>query len=227
MPVNIGKCTNLSDLDLSYNKLRGPIPPEVGELANLALSFNISNNFLHGPIPLELSKMTMVQAINVSANKLTGYIPSGIRSCKELEYLNLSSNALEGPIPMSLDELQSLEDVDLSCNNLSGGIPMSLVSLKMLIKLNLSFNNLSGEVPKGGVFKKLGATAFMGNLGLCGPWVSLSPCSTHKHKDVSHLEKVTIPIIAVAVLVVFCLILGFLWRQFCKRHTLRTSLNVE
>jgi hypothetical protein len=220
---------NLLDLDLSYNMLSGPIPPEVADLANLALSFNLSNNLLHGPIPLEVSKMTMVQAIDISANRLTGYIPSGLGSCKELEYLNLSCNALEGPIPMSLDELQSLQDMDLSSNNLSGGIPMSLANLKVLIHLNLSFNNLSGEVPKGGVFKKVGATTFVGNPGLCGPWVSLSPCSAHKHKSVSHLKRVIIPIVAVAVIIVLCLFLGFLWRRNCKRHTpieVGASLNV-
>jgi hypothetical protein len=33
---------------------------------------------------------------------------------------------------------------------------------------------------------------FMGNLGLYGPWVSLSPCFSHKHKSVSHLKMVII-----------------------------------
>ena len=49
----------------------GHIPPEVANLANLALSFNISNNLLNGPIPLGLRKMNMVQAIDIYANQLT------------------------------------------------------------------------------------------------------------------------------------------------------------
>jgi hypothetical protein len=73
---------NLLQLDLSYNRLSGHIPPEVAGLANLAFYFNLSNNLLHGPVPLELSKMTMVQAIDISANQLTGYIPSALEAAK-------------------------------------------------------------------------------------------------------------------------------------------------
>jgi hypothetical protein len=220
---------NLLLLDLSHNKLSGHIPPEVAGLANLAFYFNLSNNLLQGPVPSGLTKMTMLQAIDISANGLIGYIPSALGSCVEVEYLNLSYNALDGPIPVSLGELQSLQEMDFSSNNLSGGIPKSLENLKMLRHLNLSFNKLSGEVPRGGVFKDLGATAFMGNLGLCGPWVGLSPCSTHKHKSVLHLKRVIIPVVAVIATVVLCLFMGILWRQNHKRHTLReveASLNV-
>ena len=71
MPISLAKCTNLLDLDLSYNLLSRPIPPEVAYLANLALSFNISNNLLNGPIPLGLRKMNMVLAIDIYANQLT------------------------------------------------------------------------------------------------------------------------------------------------------------
>jgi hypothetical protein len=229
IPVGLGKCVNLLLLDLSYNKLNGEIPLEIIGLANLAFYFNLSNNLLEGSLNLKLSKMTMVQAIDISANGLTGYIPSGLGSCKELEYLNLSCNSLEGPIPMSLGELQSLQCMDFSSNNLSGGIPTSLANLKMLNQLNFSFNNLSGQVPKGGVFKNLGATAFMGNLGLCGPWVSLSSCSAHKHKSVSHLKRVIIPVVVAAVIVVSCLFMGLLWRQNHKKNIpieVGASLNV-
>eukprot|EP00253_Pinus_taeda_P009317 PITA_09317 len=229
IPKDLGKCVNLLLLDLSYNKLSGDIPPEVGSLANLAFYFNISNNLLEGPLPLEITKMTMLQAIDISVNQLSGYIPSGFGSCRELEYINLSYNALAGQIPTSLGELQSLEVLDFASNNLSGGIPMSLANLKMLKELNLSFNNLAGEVPKGGVFKKLGSKAFMGNPGLCGPWVSLSPCSTSKHKGVSNLKRVIIPIVVVTIIGVSCLFFIFLWRRNHKRHIpmeVGASLNV-
>eukprot|EP00253_Pinus_taeda_P028761 PITA_28761 len=229
IPANLGKCTKLLLLDLSYNRLSGRIPPEVARLANLALYFNLSNNLLHGPLPSELSRMTMIQAIDISSNQLGGHIPSALGNCKELEYLNLSYNALEGPIPVSLGELQSLQDMDFSFNNLSGGIPMPLENLKMLYHLNFSFNKLSGEVPKGGIFKKIGATAFIGNLGLCGPWVSLSPCFSNEHKSVWHLKRVVILVVAIVATIGLCLFLGIMWRRNCKRHIPReaeAALNV-
>eukprot|EP00253_Pinus_taeda_P028264 PITA_28264 len=209
--------TKLQYLDLGINELDGEIPPAIGNLSSLTfLSLE------------EIGKFNKLQAIDTSANQITGYIPSILRSCKEVEYLNLSYNALEGPIPMSISELLSLQDLDLSSNNLSGGIPISLENLTMLHHLNFSFNKLSGEVPKGGVFKKIGTTTFMGNLGLCGPWVNLPPCYAKKHKSVSNLKRVIILVVVVEI-VVLCLFLGILWRKNCKRHIQREtdpSLNV-
>jgi LRR receptor-like serine/threonine-protein kinase FLS2 len=173
--------------------------------------------------------MTMVQAIDISANRLISYIPSALEGCKAVEYINLSHNALEGPIPVSLGELKSLQDMDFSSNNLLGRIPMTLENLKMPHQLNFSFNKLFREVPKGGVFKNLHAISFMGNVGLCGPWVSLSPCFANKHKSVSHLKRIIIPVVVVTTTVILFLFLGFLWRQNCKRHILRETgelLNV-
>eukprot|EP00253_Pinus_taeda_P019369 PITA_19369 len=226
--ANLGKCVNLLLLDLSYNKFSGHIPQELAGLANLAFYFNLSNNLLSGHVPLELGKFDMLQAIDISANQITGYIPSIVGSCKEVAYLNLSYNALEGPIPVSISELLSLQNLDLSSNNLSGGIPISLANLTMLHHLNFSFNKLSGEVPKEGVFKNIGATAFMGNLGLCGPWVNLPPCYAHKHKSVLNLKRVIILVVVVAI-VVLCLFLAILWRKNCRRNIQREtgpSLNV-
>jgi hypothetical protein len=42
----------------------------------------------------------------------------------------------------------------------------------------------------------------MGNPGICGPWVNLSLCFSLKHKNVSHMEKVVISIVVVAVTIV-------------------------
>eukprot|EP00253_Pinus_taeda_P033459 PITA_33459 len=228
VPASVGKCVNLLELDLSYNKLSGNIPGELAGLANLTFYFNLSNNLLSGHVPLELGNFNKLQAIDISANQITGYIPSIVGSCKEVAYLNLSYNSLEGPIPVSISELLSLQDLDLSSNNLSGGIPISLANRTMLHHMNFSFNKLSGEVPKEGVFKKIGATAFMGNLGLCGPWVNLPPCYAHKHKSVLNLKRVIIPVVVVAIVVLY-LFLAILWRKNYRRNIQREtspSLNV-
>jgi len=197
IPATLGKCVKLLDLDLSYNRLRGTIPLQMGGLVNLAISFKISNNLLEGTIPLGLSKMSMVQDVD------------------------LSCNALEGLIPAFLSELQNLHSINLSSNNLSGEIPMSLEKLKALSYLNFSFNKLSGEVPKGGIFKMLDATSFMGNVGLCGSWVRLPPCNANQHKSHFHFKRVIMFVGAVATIVLSGLFLGILWRQNQRRQNQR------
>eukprot|EP00253_Pinus_taeda_P014691 PITA_14691 len=226
IPASLGKCVTLERLDLSYNRLSGRIPPEVAGLVNLAFYFNLSNNLLEGPMPLELSKMTKVQAIDISANKLIGSIPSALGSCTALIYLKLSYNALEGLIPASISELQNLQDMDFSSNKLSGEIPISLEKLKMLHHLNFSFNKLTGKVPKSGIFKMLDAAAFMGNVGLCGSWVGLPPCSAREHKSHFHLERLIIAVGAGTLIVLLCLFLGIMWKQNHKTLMATVSLKV-
>ncbi|GLJ09755.1 hypothetical protein SUGI_0115270 [Cryptomeria japonica] len=218
IPADLGECRKLEELDLSHNKLHGHIPSQVAGLPNLLLSFNLSNNLLEGSLPSELGKMDKVQSLDISANQITSHIPNTIGDCVALEYLNFSCNKLEGPIPNSLEKLLNLKGLDLSSNNLSGRIPMTLEKLKALQHLNLSINKLSGEVPKGGVFKKLNATSFTTNLGLCGPWVMLPPCSAPKHTSLRHLKSVFIPIGA-AVFVICCVVIFFLWRCYYKTRS--------
>ncbi|GLJ09756.1 hypothetical protein SUGI_0115330 [Cryptomeria japonica] len=218
IPSSLGECRKLEALDLSFNKLRGHIPSQVAGISNLLSFFNLSNNLLEGPLPAELSKMDKVQIIDVSANHLKGYIPNTIGNCLALEYLNFSFNKFEGSIPTSVGKLQDLKGLDFSSNNLSGRIPLTLVKLKALQHLNLSINKLSGEVPKDGVFKKLNATSFTTNLGLCGPWVMLPPCPCPKHKSPRHLKSVFIPI-GTGVFVICCVVMFFLWRCYCKTRS--------
>ncbi|KAH9319529.1 hypothetical protein KI387_021298 [Taxus chinensis] len=192
MPASLGRCITSEKIDLSYNKIRGKIPPEFSALQNMHFYFNISNNLLEGAV-LEFSKMVMVQAIDLSLNHFSGEIPGSLSSCMNLQYLNLSGNAFEGPIPPSLINLKYLQNIDLSTNNLSGTIPVAFKEMKSLLYINLSSNNLTGEVPKGGVFATLGESAVMGNLGLCGEWINLQPCSYSKHKQLS--KKVIVPVV--------------------------------
>jgi LRR receptor-like serine/threonine-protein kinase FLS2 len=162
--------------------------------------------------------MTMVQEINVAVNRLTGSIPSGLESCTEVQYLNLSWNSFDGPIPDSLGKLKILEDLDFSGNNFSGTIPMSLEDLKMLHHLNFSFNKLTGKVPKGGIFTKIRSRAFMGNLGLCGPWLQLPPCPSpiaNIHNNHWLIKRVIIPV-GITVFVICSLFIGFLIWQYGK-----------
>ncbi|KAL3570665.1 hypothetical protein D5086_027914, partial [Populus alba] len=110
----------------------------------------------------------LFRIIDFAGNKLTGEIPEEITSLLQLVALNLSGNNLTGGIPLKIGQLQQLESLDLSGNQLSGVIPSSTASLSFLSCLNLSYNNLSGKIPSGTQLQSFNASAFAGNLALCG-----------------------------------------------------------
>ncbi|XP_076892199.1 brassinosteroid LRR receptor kinase-like [Bidens hawaiensis] len=86
--------------------------------------FDLSYNKLEGGIPKELGKMYYLNILNLGHNDLTGPIPDELSGLKNVAILDLSHNRLNGSIPNSLTSL-GLGDADLSFNNLSGAIPVS------------------------------------------------------------------------------------------------------
>nr|XP_011462204.1 PREDICTED: receptor-like protein 2 [Fragaria vesca subsp. vesca] len=61
-----------------------------------------------------------------------------------------------------------MQILDLSMNQLSGNIPASFTSLHFLSKFNVSYNNLEGPIPSSTQLQSFDASAFEGNLKLCG-----------------------------------------------------------
>ncbi|RWR77530.1 Protein kinase domain-containing protein [Cinnamomum micranthum f. kanehirae] len=85
-------------LDLSYNRLGGTIPKEIGNMYYLSI-------------------------LNLGHNSLSGEIPGQLGGLKSVGVLDLSHNSLEGPIPNSFSFLSMLSEIDLSNNRLNGSIP--------------------------------------------------------------------------------------------------------
>ena len=136
----------VTHLFLDSHNLSGPIPPELGSLANLR-GLYLANNPLTGPIPPELGKLTSLRALNLWGSNLTGTIPPELGKLTSLRYLALGKNVLEGPIPPELGDLASLESLSLLQNNLSGTIPPELGKLTGLERLRLGTNALEGPIP--------------------------------------------------------------------------------
>ncbi|KAJ0768809.1 putative protein kinase RLK-Pelle-LRR-XI-1 family [Helianthus annuus] len=86
-------------LDLSYNKLEGGIPKELGSMYYLSI-LNLGHNNITGPIPEELSRLKNAAIIDLSHNRLNGSIPSSLSSLG-LGDADLSNNNLSGVIPAS------------------------------------------------------------------------------------------------------------------------------
>ena len=90
--------TLFTSIDVSCNKLDGPIPEDIGELKSLYI-FNLSHNALTGKIPPSLGNLSELESLDLSSNMLTGKIPTQLTYLTFLAVLNLSSNQLVGPIP--------------------------------------------------------------------------------------------------------------------------------
>ncbi|KAJ6803103.1 brassinosteroid LRR receptor kinase BRI1-like [Iris pallida] len=84
---------------------------------------DLSYNRLEGSIPKEMGRMYYLMILNLGHNALSGSIPPDLGSLRYLAVLDLSHNALDGPIPGSLSGLSMLSEVDLSNNRLNGAIP--------------------------------------------------------------------------------------------------------
>ena len=141
IPPELGNLANLRVLSLGINALVGPLPPELGRLANLE-SLNLYVNALTGPVPPELGNLGSLTALALSDNDLEGTIPAELAGLVSLRNLSLGDNDLEGTIPAELGGLSSLEVLTLANNRLAGPVPNSFLQLDRLRHFFLGGNEL-------------------------------------------------------------------------------------
>ncbi|MCY3600479.1 MAG: hypothetical protein OXN85_11000 [Gemmatimonadetes bacterium] len=144
--VGVDQAGRVTDLDLAFNRLRGHLPPELGDLDRLQ-SLLLPGNELAGAVPPELARLPILVQLDLGDNRLHGRIPPLIGDFRYLDDLDLGDNEFEGPIPAALGNLGALRRLDLSGNDLTGPIPSELGDLGELQTLLLMRNNLEGPVP--------------------------------------------------------------------------------
>ncbi|XP_011628818.2 leucine-rich repeat receptor-like serine/threonine-protein kinase BAM3 [Amborella trichopoda] len=161
----------LGQLNLSNNRLSGPLPLSIGNFPSLQILL-LSGNQFTGSISSEVGRLQLVLKIDLSKNNFSGEIPADISKCLHLTYLDLSTNMLSGPIPAQLSEIHILNYLNLSHNILNDAIPKEIGTMKSLTAADFSYNDLSGKVPESGQFTYFNSTSFQGNPQLCGPFVN-------------------------------------------------------
>ncbi|KAB2085586.1 hypothetical protein ES319_A05G408300v1 [Gossypium barbadense] len=143
---------NTSVVDISDNKIQGPIPANICSIFPQLFGLNLSGNFLQGNIPPCLGNLnTRELLLDLSHNQLSGGIPEMLAQSDSLRFLRLSNNHLSGKITPTIFRSSLLELLYLDGNNFDGNIPsidISTIPWYSLKDVDLSNNNLSGELPK-------------------------------------------------------------------------------
>ncbi|KAL7246628.1 hypothetical protein ACSBR2_001682 [Camellia fascicularis] len=137
-----GKITGLKLLNISRNKLSGPLPTFNG-FAMLE-SLDLSHNSLGGIIDLQLNGLVGLKSLNLGFNQFIGSVPTNLGKSMVLKELVLSDNRFEGKILEAIANYSNFTAIDLS-NSFSGVIPVGIT--KYLKNLDLSYNNLNGSIP--------------------------------------------------------------------------------
>ena len=108
---------SLVHLDLSHNKIDGPVPVELGRLRKLR-TLRLQFNKLKGPLPDCFDGMEELRDVSMQRNRLDGPLPPSLGHCRELRTIALHENTnLSGPVPAALARCAKLAAVLLAETN--------------------------------------------------------------------------------------------------------------
>ncbi|CAI9090732.1 OLC1v1025559C1 [Oldenlandia corymbosa var. corymbosa] len=175
--------TKLEGLNLSNNRLSGPLPTSIGMFSGLK-NLLLSGNHLAGSIPSEVGKLSSILKLDLSKNNFSGNIPPEIGNCSSLTYLDLSQNQISGPIPVQIAQIHILNYFNVSWNQLNQNLPQEIGSIKSLTSADFSHNNFTGAIPETGQYSIFNTTSFIGNPDLCGSY--LNPCNYSSATEFEH-----------------------------------------
>ncbi len=152
LPAEFGNINNIEVINMAWNKLEGTLPSELGNMNSNGYSelteFNFANNNLEGTMPSEIAQLSALRMFDVSFNKLSGSIPQNYTDWPQLQVLYLQGNSLEGSLPEEIGKLTDLRYLNASSNKISGTVPPSAGDLRSLQELHMFENNFTGAIPR-------------------------------------------------------------------------------
>ncbi|KAJ7952666.1 Plant intracellular Ras-group-related LRR protein [Quillaja saponaria] len=136
LPVSIGKLSDVTELDLSENRIMA-LPPTIGGLKSL-LKLDIHSNQLIN-LPDSFGELINLTDLDLHANRLRS-LPASFGNLTNLSSLDLSSNHFT-LLPNTIGSLTSLKRLNVETNELEE-LPYTIGSCSSLLELKLDFNQL-------------------------------------------------------------------------------------
>jgi Leucine-rich repeat (LRR) protein len=85
----------VNKLILPSNGLKGQLSPEIGKLTEL-VEIDLRDNYIAGSLPEELCYLNKLEGLYLYANSFTGRIPDGLADLPNLKGIYLFTNSFEG-----------------------------------------------------------------------------------------------------------------------------------
>lgn len=98
-PIGLKNCTSMTGLDLSNNRLSGPLPDNMTDVVQFLTTLDLSSNNLSGPIPVSISNISFLNVLKLDNNRFSGQIPFELGGLNRIKEFSVANNLLSGPVP--------------------------------------------------------------------------------------------------------------------------------
>lgn len=143
--ITIAAC-HVTDINLPFNNMAGPIPPQIKDLTELQ-QLILHDNQLNGSIPAEIGLLSKLKTLTIQWNTFTGSIPPALGSLAQVITFDVCCNQLNGSIPKELGSLSQAQSFKIQLNQLSGNIPVELGNMSNITIFDIGYNLLTGNAP--------------------------------------------------------------------------------
>jgi Leucine-rich repeat (LRR) protein len=147
--AGISAASNLKELHVTENDLKGPFPSEILQLPALEKLF-LSFNEITGTLPDAIGSLTNLTEFFAYTNSMTGTIPTTLGNLVQLERLVLGQNDFNGTLPTQLNNLVNMKELSFYHENSEGALNGKILTLSKLThleSLDLEGNKFTGSIP--------------------------------------------------------------------------------
>ncbi|XVF51959.1 hypothetical protein PTKIN_Ptkin04bG0226100 [Pterospermum kingtungense] len=186
LPISIGKLKDVTELDLSENRIMA-LPPSIGGLQALTKLDLHSNQLIN--LPDSVGELVNLIELDLHANRLRS-LPASFGNLTNLVSLDLSSNEFTR-LPETIGNLTSLKRLNVETNELEE-LPYTIGNCSSLLEFRLDFNQIKALPEAIGKLECLEILTAHYNR-LKGLPTTIGNLSNLKELDVSFNEIESIP----------------------------------